>query len=212
MNRAGGHKEEEEGYAGYALDDGEEGRRGRRSLFLIDGHRIISGWPGRSRSTMEEERKDGRQGGKGEELKSWRCAATARTAEFRGIPGRRMDTRRARSPRRGPRRPGALLAASSPRIRGLSHAAQRALLSRAPALHTHTQTHPFCLSLSFFLTHSLSSSFSLLRRSRRRCSARRPQHGRAITCRYWSLIGTPDPSVDMPIIGLPRRQPTPVRP
>ncbi|XP_025075293.1 uncharacterized protein LOC112552941 isoform X1 [Pogonomyrmex barbatus] len=34
---------------------------------------------------------------------------------------------------------------------------------------------------------------------------------RAITCRYWSLIGAPGSSVDMPIIGLLQSQPAPAR-
>lgn len=183
MNRAGGHKEEEERYAGYALDDGEERRRDRRSLFLIDGHRIISGWPGRSRSTMVE-RAEGREEEreKGGELNSRRDRSDG------GIPRNTVWTHEGAIPEtEASRRPGALPSASSFRIRGLSHAVQRALLLRISVLLT-------LLSLSLF---------RFPEGARRRHSARRPQHGQAITCRYWSLIGAPDPSVDMPIIGLP---------
>lgn len=58
------------------------------------------------------------------------------------------------------------------------------------------------------------SPAALFLTSHTRRTFRRSANGRntrAITCRYWSLIGAPGPSVDMPIIGLPRRQPTPVR-
>ncbi|KAL6432486.1 hypothetical protein ACFW04_006815 [Cataglyphis niger] len=60
---------------------------------------------------------------------------------------------------------------------------------------------------------SLSLSFCIFSHSwfYLRLYSRSGRNTRAITCRYWSLIGAPDPSVDMPIIGLPRHQPTPAR-
>lgn len=73
--------------------------------------------------------------------------------EFRGIP--RLYANMRRRAYVFPRR-----------IRGLSHATQRAL-SRLSSRHD------------------------------------RHRNTRAITCRYWSLIDAPGPSVDMPIIGLP---------
>lgn len=69
----------------------------------------------------------------------------------------------------------------SVRIRGLSHATQRAL--------------------------SRFSRGTLFSHTRRRSG----RNTRAITCRYWSLIDAPGPSVDMPIIGLPRCQSMPAR-
>lgn len=68
--------------------------------------------------------------------------------------------------------------------------------------------------LSHATQRALSPPGSLSLTSHTRRTFRRSANGRntrAITCRYWSLIGAPGPSVDMPIIGLPRRQPTPVR-
>jgi len=71
------------------------------------------------------------------------------------------------------------------------------------------------LSRDFLATFSLSSPLSFYIFSPSwfylRSYSRSGRNTRAITCRYWSLIGAPGPSVDMPIIGLPRRQPTPAR-
>lgn len=120
---------------------------------------------------------------KREEESSWRYIAAATAPEFRGILGHRVHRyiRKARNRPSGP-----ALTQGSRICKGLlSHATQRALSPAALFLTSHT------------------------RRTFRRSANGR--NTRAITCRYWSLIGAPGPSVDMPIIGLPRRQPTPVR-
>lgn len=115
------------------VNDDEE-RRGerRRSLFLIDGHHIISGWPDWTLGPAT---------GKGEGRRI--CGATAiATPEFRGIPRLYADMRRARDGSSGA---PCLPKASSARIRGLSHAMQRALsrLSRGTlrrALFSHSRS------------------------------------------------------------------------
>lgn len=102
------------------VNDGQERRRGRRrSLFLIDGHRIISGWPGRilglatKRRERERKRKERRLRPlqRQNSVEFWDTVQIHSAGSARWVPHKSHT-----SPR-----------ASSARIRGLSHATQRAL-------------------------------------------------------------------------------------